>query len=85
MPSRLRPDPKALLEPLAAARPATQGNRKRMDHTLVSRLRCAAAEAFAASPVFLAYAHGSRVRGTATESSDLDVGYHIAAELVLRC
>lgn len=38
---------------------------------------CDAAErVFRPTPVFLAYAHGSRVSGTPSEESDLDVGYY---------
>lgn len=48
-----------------------------MNDVLVARIRHAAAEVFSASPVFLAYAHGSRVSGTARATSDLDVGYYL--------
>lgn len=36
----------------------------------------ACAEVFRGTPVFLAYAHGSRVHGRPTPQSDLDIGYY---------
>lgn len=44
---------------------------------LVTAASTAAAAAFAGTPVFLAYAFGSRVWGSARPSSDLDIGYYV--------
>lgn len=38
-----------------------------------------AARAFAETPIFLAYAYGSRVWGTSRPGSDVDVGYYLAS------
>lgn len=38
----------------------------------------ACAEVFQGTPVFLAYAHGSRVHGGSTGQSDLDIGYYVS-------
>jgi len=40
-------------------------------------IRTAATDVFADTPVFLAYAYGSRVSGTPRPGSDLDVGYYL--------
>ena len=48
-----------------------------MDQELTARLARAAEEVFSSAPVFLAYAYGSRVSGSARQGSDLDVGYYL--------
>jgi len=45
---------------------------------IIVRLAKAAAQAFAGTPIVLAYAYGSRVWGTPHAASDLDVGYYLA-------
>jgi predicted nucleotidyltransferase len=46
-----------------------------VNRELIDLLRTAAAEAFASTPVFLAYAYGSRVYGSPHAGSDLDIAY----------
>jgi predicted nucleotidyltransferase len=55
-----------------------------MDRTDITALRNAAKRVFADTPVFLAYAYGSRVHGTPRAASDLDVGYYLAASVPRR-
>jgi len=43
---------------------------------IIDRLREVTPEVFAGSPVFLAYAYGSRMHGSPRPDSDLDVGYY---------
>ncbi|OGV66258.1 MAG: hypothetical protein A3K19_03740 [Lentisphaerae bacterium RIFOXYB12_FULL_65_16] len=50
-----------------------------MDRELQARIAQAAADVFAGTPVFLAYAYGSRCTGGARPDSDLDVGYYVGA------
>ena len=47
-----------------------------MDEGLLDRLGRVAARLLRDTPIFLAYAHGSRVSGHARPDSDLDVGYY---------
>ena len=49
-----------------------------MDDSIRARILEAAGDVFAPSPVFLAYAYGSRVCGTPMPDSDLDIGYYLA-------
>ena len=49
-----------------------------MDKQTLDRIGRAAAEAFEDTPIFLAYAYGSRVYGTPDRDSDLDVGYYLS-------
>ncbi len=42
-----------------------------------TRVRQAAQRVFGSSPVFLAYAYGSRVDGKPMPESDLDIGYYL--------
>ena len=48
-----------------------------MDRAMVERLETAAKAVFQGSPVFAAYAYGSRVSGRPRPNSDLDVGYYL--------
>ena len=48
-----------------------------MDDSLRARILEAATEVLEPSPVFLAYAYGSRVCGTPMPNSDLDIGYYL--------
>jgi predicted nucleotidyltransferase len=47
-----------------------------VNHTLLDRLRAATAEVFAGTPIYLAYAYGSRVYGVPRAGSDLDIAYY---------
>lgn len=49
-----------------------------MDRELQARAAQAAAEVFAGTQVFLAYAYGSRCTGRARPDSDLDLGYYLS-------
>lgn len=48
-----------------------------MDEEFVARLRAAAAEAFAGTPVKFAYLFGSRARGNARPDSDVDIAIYV--------
>lgn len=51
-----------------------------MDWTpIIDRAGAACVDVFHGTSIFLAYAYGSRVDGTATPNSDLDVGYYLAS------
>ena len=50
-----------------------------MDPELKIKVAQAAAKTFAGTPVFLAYAFGSRCTGRARPDSDLDLGYYLTA------
>ena len=45
---------------------------------LIDRAMAACADVFHDTRIVLAYAYGSRVDGTATPKSDLDIGYYLA-------
>jgi predicted nucleotidyltransferase len=45
---------------------------------IVDRASQACADVFRGTPVFLAYAYGSRIEGGMTPASDLDIGYYLA-------
>lgn len=49
---------------------------ERSEAEIVAVARQVCAEVFRGTPVFLAYAHGSRVHGRPTPHSDLDIGYY---------
>lgn len=51
-----------------------------MDDDLVRTLTGAAGAVFAETPIFLAYAYGSRVCGYPRHASDLDVGYYLPGD-----
>ena len=53
-----------------------------MSTDLLKRLAQAAGDIFNDTPVFVAYAYGSRVQGHPRSDSDLDVGYYIHTETV---
>lgn len=46
---------------------------------VIERARAACRAVFPGTPIFLAYAYGSRVQGTARSDSDLDIGYYLNA------
>jgi predicted nucleotidyltransferase len=46
--------------------------------SIIDRASQACADVFCGTPVFLAYAYGSRIEGGATPTSDLDIGYYLA-------
>ncbi len=48
-----------------------------MDRQLIERAADAAARTFGSTPIFLAYAYGSRIYGTPAADSDLDIGYYL--------
>lgn len=47
-----------------------------MNRELLDRLRAATHEVFAVTPIYLAYAYGSRIYGTPHAGSDLDIAYY---------
>jgi len=51
---------------------------ERSEPEIVGLARQACMEVFRGTPVFLAYAHGSRVHGGSTKQSDLDIGYYVS-------
>lgn len=53
-----------------------QEQRSSMDTETIQRIRKASCAVFRDTSVFVAYAHGSRVSGTARGDSDLDIGYY---------
>ena len=46
------------------------------DARLLEQIRSAAQRVFEGTPVFLAYAYGSRIAGSPSPKSDLDIGYY---------
>ena len=63
-----------------ASIPECRSARPELGEPDIVGLACrACAEVFRGTPVFLAYAHGSRVHGGATPQSDLDIGYYASA------
>jgi predicted nucleotidyltransferase len=46
--------------------------------SIIDRASQACTDVFLSTPVFLAYAYGSRVDGGATPASDLDIGYYLS-------
>lgn len=55
-------------------------DREAADPETIARLAEAAAAAFAATPIVVAYAYGSRVWGAPHANSDLDVGYFLTPD-----
>jgi len=45
--------------------------------SIIDRASQACADVFCGTPVFLAYAYGSRIEGGETPASDLDIGYYL--------
>jgi len=52
-----------------------------MNAGILEKLKRGAERVFAATDIVVAYAHGSRVHGTARKDSDIDVGYYLAPSL----